>query len=1101
MNNKKYTTMYLEGVSHNIATIYYDEDRKVVTYLVGSFLSRQLFDNCLAVFQKGSSFTSEGEYLHTDKKGYIGKFARAKDENTCDGVHAVIYNTNPKYMRIYQEDNEIDKVYDWLEDNLKTGILPEWKTYLYNKLKEKGLIKFCEGIDLTGKAPRILILSNDINTELIRSIKTEGLKRGEIDLPVEEVESIPEDISFLDIINNKIIPYIQDIKCQYNIGDEISPILEDEFIKDGKRGKLFPRQVVIAQGLVNAVKNGVNFPILNGGMGVGKTMIGLYVSYALIKEYLKKDNARIGIFLQSHLHKKWIREAESVLGHKEKITFHTLEKFTDVKKLSKKPKGLEILIFPKDRVKRSYLIEHSTSPKYRTLEKANKLLTKLYKKVYTEGNVYMAEVDSMKYMKYIALNMEQQLDKRIVLYTPYYDEDKSLKGYHIVTTSEVLKNKMNGVVKNMNYHIDFVGGLQELRDALKDLDSEIKNEEIKRRNPIIENPYVCPHCGGYIYEKSLDLFDFEDGQNFQYKEFKNINETNKKCSSFVKADGTSLTMQEVDYIRRGVTNFKIVTGKYKNAYVTDEGEPITGAELIKRKCSPRGITILLKRCDTKVVGYKEQTGYRTFDVTKYMDKILGKKCIDVTLYDEAHLLAAQSNQGNAFANLCRLSKVNIPLTGTLTSGRASDIFYFLYRLSPQLMKENGYEYSDLNLFVDHYGRRKKETVEYEATYNKSGRKTTSGWKELPGISPLLYSTFLVNTMCSRKIEDLGIELPPIKYFKNEVDMGEELTKNYFKLKDEFIRFIKAMKGVSIGGSYIHSLISYPDMPVQEPVSVNINGISTVIAEPTVMEIEDKLLPKEVKLIETCTKELAEGRRVLLYATYTGDKGVSKRLIKVLSNKFKVAELTSKVKLEKREQWIQDRYDEGVEILITNPENVATGLDIIQYPTIYFYEIPCNTKTFRQAERRGYRPCMKHEVRIYYSYYKNSIQEEVIMLQGQKKACSLALEGVYDESLLTQMSNGGDSIESQLNKVLQGKIKLKESDLDVFNFAEEVEFKFEENENGNVDVTKTSIISETVEITSEELNLIDLITINEAFLMAKGKKRKSKIVEGQLGFVI
>lgn len=344
---------------------------------------------------------------------------------------------------------------------------------------------------------------------------------------------------------------------------------------------------------------------------------------------------------------------------------------------------------------------------------------------------------------------------------------------------------------------------------------------------------------------------------------------------------------------------------------------------------------------------------------------------------------------------------------------------------------------------------------------------------------------------------LNIPLPKLRYFKNEIEMGEELSKNYNSLKEQFMRFLKKHKGVSLGGSYINGLISYPDMPQQPPVYY----YDDLVATPEWMDLKDRLLPKEKKLIETIKKELAEGRRTLVYATFTGEKGVSKRLVDILSKEFKVAELKgSKVKVEKREDWIEEEYKKGTEVIITNPECVSTGLDIVQYPTIYFYEIPLNTKTLRQAEKRAYRPSQKLECRIYYSYYKNSIQQDIILLQSQKKRASLALEGVFSEDILSTLSQGGDTIEAMLNKVLQGKITLKESEIDDFGFEdEEVNFTFEDNEDGDIEVTKTFIGTSKVVMTQEEAQNLNIFVADDEF-RKKIKKKKAMPVDGQIGFI-
>ena len=48
----------------------------------------------------------------------------------------------------------------------------------------------------------------------------------------------------------------------------------------------------------------------------------------------------------------------------------------------------------------------------------------------------------------------------------------------------------------------------------------------------------------------------------------------------------------------------------------------------------------------------------------------------------------------------------------------------------------------------------------------------------------------------------------------------------------------------------------------------------------------------------------------------------------------------------------------------------------------------------------------NECRIYYSCYKESLQEDAARLVGLKKKASLTLEGVFSEDLLSAMAEKG-----------------------------------------------------------------------------------------------
>ncbi|NFI52269.1 hypothetical protein FDA52_04700 [Clostridium botulinum] len=131
-----------------------------------------------------------------------------------------------------------------------------------------------------------------------------------------------------------------------------------------------------------------------------------------------------------------------------------------------------------------------------------------------------------------------------------------------------------------------------------------------------------------------------------------------------------------------------------------------------------------------------------------------------------------------------------------------------------------------------------------------------------------------------------------------------------------------------------------------------------------------------------------------------------------------------------------------------------------------------------------------------------MQEDALKLQGSKKASSLAVEGIFSEDMLSQMGDLGESPASILNKVLEGKIKLKETDLDAFGFEdEEVTYEFNDITNEEVEITRTITTSENIIMPKQEVSQLSIFEIDEEFLKnRKVKKAKAKVSLGQLGFL-
>ena len=81
----------------------------------------------------------------------------------------------------------------------------------------------------------------------------------------------------------------------------------------------------------------------------------------------------------------------------------------------------------------------------------------------------------------------------------------------------------------------------------------------------------------------------------------------------------------------------------------------------------------------------------------------------------------------------------------------------------------------------------------------------------------------------------------------------------------------------------------------------------------------------------CVEQQAKRRRVLVYTSYTGKRDTTARLKALLSGRgLKVAVLRASVDTDKREDWVADQVDEGVDVLICNPELVKTGLDLLEF---------------------------------------------------------------------------------------------------------------------------------------------------------------------------
>jgi SNF2 family DNA or RNA helicase len=182
--------------------------------------------------------------------------------------------------------------------------------------------------------------------------------------------------------------------------------------------------------------------------------------------------------------------------------------------------------------------------------------------------------------------------------------------------------------------------------------------------------------------------------------------------------------------------------------------------------------------------------------------------------------------------------------------------------------------------------------------------------------------------------------------------------------------------------------------------------------------EADVMPAEAELLRICQENKARGRRVLAYSVYTGRRDTTARLKAMLErNGLKVAVLRASVETSKREDWILDQVDRGIDVLITNPELVKTGLDLLDFPTICFLQTGYNVYTLQQASRRSWRIGQQQDVEVFYLGYAETAQIACLELMAKKIAVSQSTSGELPDSGLDILNQDGDSIEVALAKQL------------------------------------------------------------------------------------
>jgi hypothetical protein len=133
--------------------------------------------------------------------------------------------------------------------------------------------------------------------------------------------------------------------------------------------------------------------------------------------------------------------------------------------------------------------------------------------------------------------------------------------------------------------------------------------------------------------------------------------------------------------------------------------------------------------------------------------------------------------------------------------------------------------------------------------------------------------------------------------------------------------------------------------------------------------------------------------------------------------IRVEVLRAEVPPEQREAWYERQLKAGMQVCICHPKLVQTGLDLLDFPTILFYETGYSTYVLRQASRRSWRIGQKHPVRVGFLSYAGTAQESCLRLMGKKLLVSLAMEGKLQSDGLQSTEDDGDLLTAMARELV------------------------------------------------------------------------------------
>lgn len=537
----------------------------------------------------------------------------------------------------------------------------------------------------------------------------------------------------------------------------------------------------------------------------------------------------------------------------------------------------------------------------------------------------------------------------------------------------------------------------------------------------IKKGFLCPKCG-----KVQEMTVFDDGSSYTVNAdaafFRNETSKNHKCPFCGEPLWGMLNPNDLDpkrneWVRIGGYGF--VHRRFAENAVLECKSKDHRSKIEEVYNNPNGV-------------FPARGAYSRYPLSVYIKRKI--RHINALLVDELHQYSGESAQGQSMAELAGIADKVIGMTATLINGYAKGIFYLLFRLKSHLMLLDNQEYKNAGEFCSQYGVVEKvyemETSEYNAASKASKRKVRE--KFLPGISPIVYSRFLLENAVFLSLNDMGKELPDYEEIPTRCKMPDEVQKEYERLETEFKSISRKFPklGSRLLSVYLNLLSAYPDQPYDhEPVyNPFVPNKKETLITPKNIGDSSVTQPKDDAVLELVERKIAAGERVIIYTAWTRLDTQTKLHRLLTERNIRTAILDQRVPTTKREAWVDKRIAEDTKVLIVNPALVETGLDLNAFTTLIFYNIAYNLYIFRQASRRSWRINQTApKVEVYMFYYDHTMQQRALRLMASKLSAATVIEGNISEEGLAAMSDCED-LTTQLAKELVSGLKENTEDL-------------------------------------------------------------------------
>ena len=352
---------------------------------------------------------------------------------------------------------------------------------------------------------------------------------------------------------------------------------------------------------------------------------------------------------------------------------------------------------------------------------------------------------------------------------------------------------------------------------------------------------------------------------------------------------------------------------------------------------------------------------------------------------------------------------------------ASTLFHLLYRFSPEIRTAFGR--SEESRWIERYGFVERTVGRPDDGALEDGRASRrrryrTVVRERPGLAPAALFHLIGHSVFLR-LADVASGLPPYDEQVQVSSLGSDEDATGFSQRSAYTHVFETLRDAlaqalkngskRLLATYLQTLLAYPDGCTRGETVFDPGTGDILVQVPPLAE--DRIYPKEQALLNLVAAERMAGRRVLVYATHTGTRDITERMDDILTRHgFRVAVMkAAAVPPDRREAWVARKVTAGVDVLICHPRLVQTGLDLVDFPTICWYETDYSVYTMRQASRRSWRIGQTRPVKVVFFAYRNTLQADALTLVAKKLQSSLAVEGELPEDGLAAYGDDGDDL--------------------------------------------------------------------------------------------